>query len=186
MSQRRVWVPVPLLPTSLSLFPPSFDLSHMHSLTHLHQRSYNHFVQSASSAITEFGIKFYFEGTSGRGEQTGVSRENSDSLPANWYQILNEKIQRPGRESNPHPPTLVISSLGQERVPRLTHWATDHRWQYTNISLTIITLLTFVLRNKKPLKTVMTNSAAVQSLSSHNSQEVQTEVVRPSLSVWLI
>ena len=30
-----------------------------HSLTHLHhQHSYNHFVRSASSAITEFGIGF--------------------------------------------------------------------------------------------------------------------------------
>ena len=32
-----------------------------------------------------------------------------------------EKIQRP------HPPTLVISSIGQERSPRLTHWTTDRR-----------------------------------------------------------
>ena len=32
--------------------------------------------------------------------------------------ILEEKIQRPGRKSNPHPPTLVISSPGQERAPR--------------------------------------------------------------------
>ena len=35
-----------------------------HSLTHLHQNSYNHFVRSASSAITisvtEFGIKSLF------------------------------------------------------------------------------------------------------------------------------
>ena len=29
-----------------------------HSLTQLHQHSYNHFVQSASSPITEFGIKY--------------------------------------------------------------------------------------------------------------------------------
>ena len=35
-----------------------------HSLTHLHQCSYNHAVQSASSAITEIGkSNFYFEGT---------------------------------------------------------------------------------------------------------------------------
>ena len=31
-----------------------------HSLTHLHQHSSNHIVQSASSAVTEFGIKFFF------------------------------------------------------------------------------------------------------------------------------
>ena len=30
-----------------------------HSLTHLHQHSYNHAVRSSSSAITEFGIKFF-------------------------------------------------------------------------------------------------------------------------------
>ena len=34
----------------------------MHSLTHLHQHSYNHFVRSPSSAVTEFGIKFYLKG----------------------------------------------------------------------------------------------------------------------------
>ena len=38
-------------------------VDHTHSLTHLHQHSYNDVVQSTSSAITEFGIKFYFEGT---------------------------------------------------------------------------------------------------------------------------
>ena len=31
------------------------------SLTHVHQHSYTHIVRSASSAITEFGIKFYFK-----------------------------------------------------------------------------------------------------------------------------
>ena len=31
-----------------------------HSLPHLHQHSYNHVVQSTSSAITEFGIQFLF------------------------------------------------------------------------------------------------------------------------------
>ena len=30
---------------------------HMHSLTHLHQHSYNHVVRNAGSAITEFGSK---------------------------------------------------------------------------------------------------------------------------------
>ena len=34
-----------------------------HSLTHLHQHSYNHVVRSASSVITEFGIESYFEST---------------------------------------------------------------------------------------------------------------------------
>ena len=31
-----------------------------HSLTHLHQHSYNHVVRSASSAITEFGMDVLF------------------------------------------------------------------------------------------------------------------------------
>ena len=31
-----------------------------HSLTHLHQHSYNHVMRSTSSAITEFGIDFVF------------------------------------------------------------------------------------------------------------------------------
>ena len=31
-----------------------------HSLAHLYQHSYNHVVQSASSAITEFGINKLF------------------------------------------------------------------------------------------------------------------------------
>ena len=31
-----------------------------HSLTDLHQHSYNHVVRSASSAITEFEIEFLF------------------------------------------------------------------------------------------------------------------------------
>ena len=39
-----------------------------------------------------------------------------DSLPANQYHILEEKIQSPGQELNPHPPTFVISLPGQERA----------------------------------------------------------------------
>ena len=51
------------------------------------------------------------------GEQIGISEKTPNSLPANRYHIVEEKTQRPGRrESNPHPPTLVISSLGQERA----------------------------------------------------------------------
>ena len=54
------------------------------------------------------------------GSKPEYPEKTSDSLPANRYHIilLEEKIQRPGRESNPHPPTLVISSPGQERAPR--------------------------------------------------------------------
>ena len=93
----------------------------MHSFTHLHQHSYNHVVRSASSAITEFGIKFYFEGIWGKGSKLEYPEKTPDSLPANRYHILEKKIQRPEWESNPHPPTMVIRSFGQERVPRLTH-----------------------------------------------------------------
>ena len=53
-----------------------------------------------------------------RGSKPEYPDKNPDSLPAHRYHILEEKIQRPGRESNPHPPTLVISSPGQERAPR--------------------------------------------------------------------
>jgi hypothetical protein len=71
--------------------------------------------------------RFLFEGTWGRGSKPEYPEKTPDSLSANRYHILEEKIQRPGRESNPHPPTSVISSLGQEDAPRLTHWATDRR-----------------------------------------------------------
>ena len=60
--------------------------------------------------------------------QIGVLGENPDSrLLANRYpiQLLEETIPRPRWDLNAHPPTLAISSRGQERAPRLTHWATD-------------------------------------------------------------
>ena len=47
-----------------------------HSLTHLHQHSFNHIVRSVSSAVTEFGIKILFSRYLRKGEQTGVPREN--------------------------------------------------------------------------------------------------------------
>ena len=43
-----------------------------HTLTHLHQHSYIHFVRSASSAIIEFGIELLFSKYLRVGEQTGV------------------------------------------------------------------------------------------------------------------
>ena len=84
-----------------------------HSLTHLHQHSYNHFVGNASTAITEFGIEFLFW----RYLKEGGKPEYPDKPPADRYHILEEKNQCLGRESNPHPPALVISSLDQERAP---------------------------------------------------------------------
>ena len=52
-------------------------IAHIHSHTykysynwpHLHEHGYKHLVRSASSAMTEFGIKFYVEGTWGRGSK---------------------------------------------------------------------------------------------------------------------
>ena len=63
------------------------------------------------------------QGTWGGGGANWSTTKLPDSLPANQYHIL-QNIQCPGRELNPHPPTLVISSTGQERAPCLTHWAT--------------------------------------------------------------
>ena len=59
-------------------------------------------------------FKIYLEGTLREGEQTKRTwRKKPDSLPANRYHILEEKIQRPGRKLYLHPPTSVISSPGQ-------------------------------------------------------------------------
>ena len=60
----------------------------MHSVTHLHHHSYNHVVQSASSAITEFGIKFlfwrYLSVGGGGGKPDYLEKTpDTDSLPTN-------------------------------------------------------------------------------------------------------
>ena len=57
--------------------------THTHSLTYLHQHSFNYVVRSASSAITEFGIVFIFRYLS-EGEQTGLPGEkNPTACPLN-------------------------------------------------------------------------------------------------------
>ena len=57
------------------------------------------------------------EGTWRRGSKPEYSEKNPASLPANRYRtLLEEKIQRPGRESNLYPPTWVISSRGRARA----------------------------------------------------------------------
>ena len=48
----------------------------MHSLTHLHQHSYNHLVRSAGSAITEFGEKNNLLKVPEGGGGTGLPGEN--------------------------------------------------------------------------------------------------------------
>ena len=76
---------------------------------------------------------FYFWRCLREEEQTGVPGDPPppppppppNSLTTNRYDISEERIRRPRWDSNPHPPTLLISSPGQERVPCLTHWATD-------------------------------------------------------------
>ena len=44
----------------------------------------------------------------GGGANRSTRRKPPYSLPAIRYHILEEKIQRPSQEVNPHPPTLVI------------------------------------------------------------------------------
>ena len=77
-----------------------------------------------SISITEFWIKFYLKVPQGGGANPEKTL-TACPLIANTY--LEEKIQCPRWESNPHPPTLMISSLGQKLVPHLTHWPTDRR-----------------------------------------------------------
>ena len=74
-------------------------LDRSHSLTQLHQRSCNHFVQSASSAITQFGIEL------GRGSKPEYSDKTPNSLPANRYHIIiivgQNPTSRTGLEPSP-------------------------------------------------------------------------------------
>ena len=83
-------------------------VDHTYSLTHLHQHSYNHFVWSSNSAITELGIKFLFGRYQRGGGGGGVGANQStwrsppsDNLLANRYHILEEKIQHPGQDWYP-------------------------------------------------------------------------------------
>ena len=109
-------------------------VDHTHSLTHLHQHIYNHVKRSASSAIMEFGIKVFTLKVPERGSKPEYPEKPQ---PANRYHILEKKIQGSGRELNPIPPTLVISSPGQERVPHLTHYATDRCFMWMSVGLCI-------------------------------------------------
>ena len=108
---------------------------------HAHSSGSHAFTHTLTSTVTTTLCKapaqllqnleshFYFESTWGRGTKPEYPEKIPwDSLPVNMYYILLEdNIQCTGWESNPHPPILVISSLGQEHAPRLTHWATDRR-----------------------------------------------------------
>ena len=79
-----------------------------HSLTHL-QCSYNHVVRSASTAIAEFGIKFYLKVP----EREGANRST-------WRKphIYRRKSNVPDGNRTL---TFQHCSLGLERAPRLTH-----------------------------------------------------------------
>ena len=52
-----------------------------HSLTHLHQRSYNHVVRSASSDITQFGIKFYLKVPERKGANWSTRTKSPTACP---------------------------------------------------------------------------------------------------------
>ena len=58
------------------------DVDRTHSLTRLHQHSYNHVVQSAISAITEFGIEFDLKVPEGGGWGGGGKLEYPEKTPA--------------------------------------------------------------------------------------------------------
>ena len=60
-------------------------MDYTHSLTQLHQHSYNHNMRSASSTVTEFGIKFYFEGTQERGSKLEYPEKNPYRLKMNTF-----------------------------------------------------------------------------------------------------
>ena len=62
-----------------------------HSLTHLHQHSYDHVVRSVSSAITEVGIYFLFRMCLREGEKS------ADSQPANRYDIYIRRAKPTSR-----------------------------------------------------------------------------------------
>ena len=99
-----------------------------------HARIHSHtYINSVTTTLSEVPSQllqilesnFYFKGPWGRGSRPEYPEKTPDSLPANRYHILKEKIQCPRRDSNPHPPTFVISSPGQDCTRHLTHWATD-------------------------------------------------------------
>ena len=88
------------------------QVDHTHSLAHLHQHSWSHFVQSASSVSTEFGIKFFF----GRylTYEGGVANRNTRRKPLTACPLIGIKGENPtfwvGIEPSP-------SSIGD----KLTH-----------------------------------------------------------------
>ena len=88
--------------------------AHSHGL-HAHT-DINTLYEVPAQLLQNLESIFFPEGTWGRGSKPEYPEKNPDSLPANWYHILQNKIQRPGWDSNPHPPEHALC---------LTHWVTD-------------------------------------------------------------
>ena len=76
------------------------------SLTHLQEHSCNHMVRSACTAWNK---KYILKVPEGGGSKPEYLEKTPDSLPANQYHILEDKIQRLRGELNPHPPTLELT-----------------------------------------------------------------------------
>ena len=122
---------------------------------HAHSRGSHAFTRTLASTQSQAPAQllhnnvmesnFILKVPEGGGANRSTRRKKPDSLPANRHHIFEEKIQCLGRESNPHPPTLVISSFGPERAPHPTHWATDRRYLYS-LSVCLFICLFFFTR----------------------------------------
>ena len=75
-----------------------------HAFTHTFTTT---LCEAPAQLLQNLESNFYFEGTWGRGSKPEYPEKNPDILPTNRHHILEEKIQRPRRDSNPHPPTLA-------------------------------------------------------------------------------
>ena len=69
---------------------------------------------------------FSFEGMWGRGiKKPEYPEKNPDSLPANRYHTLEEKIQRPGRQSGIKPSPSIIGDKLAWPGARVRVWPTE-------------------------------------------------------------
>ena len=89
-----------------------------HSLTHLKGTVTTTLCEAPAQLLVLQTLESILKVPEGGGANRRTQRNPvpSNSLPANRFHILllEEKIQRPGRDSNPRPPTLMISSPTQE------------------------------------------------------------------------
>ena len=97
------------------------------SIARIHSHTYINTVtatlcEALAQLLHNFGIEFFIlKVPEGRGSKPVYPVKTPKILPANRYHIFEEKLQRPGLELNPHPPTLVINSLGQDIAPSTAH-----------------------------------------------------------------